>query len=70
VLVVEPDYLPDSEVFVFRPCLYPMKIYTPMKNVHSSTRGSGGGLSAGFWGVIPQLGFRGKDFTPEGKIAL
>jgi hypothetical protein len=22
---VEPDYLPDSEVFYFQPCLYPMK---------------------------------------------
>jgi hypothetical protein len=32
VLVVEPDYLPDSEVFYFQPCLYPMKY-----EVHSST---------------------------------
>jgi hypothetical protein len=32
---VEPDYLPDSEAFVFSPCLYPMntlhprRMYTP-----------------------------------------
>jgi hypothetical protein len=29
VLVVEPDYLPDSEVFYFQPCLYPMKYLHP-----------------------------------------
>jgi hypothetical protein len=29
VLVVEPDYLSDSEVFYFQPCLYPMKYLHP-----------------------------------------
>jgi hypothetical protein len=28
-LVVEPDYLPDLEVFYFQPCLYPMKYLHP-----------------------------------------
>jgi hypothetical protein len=27
---VEPDYLPDSEVFCFHPCLYPMKYLHPI----------------------------------------
>jgi hypothetical protein len=26
---VEPDYLPDSEVLCFQPCLYPMKYLHP-----------------------------------------
>jgi hypothetical protein len=26
---VEPDYLPDSEVFCFQSCLYPMKYLHP-----------------------------------------
>jgi hypothetical protein len=26
---VEPDYLPDLEVFYFQPCLYPMKYLHP-----------------------------------------
>jgi hypothetical protein len=29
LLVVEIDYLPDSEVFYFQPCLYPMKYLHP-----------------------------------------
>jgi hypothetical protein len=29
LLVVEPDYLPDSEVFCFQLCLYPMKYLHP-----------------------------------------
>jgi hypothetical protein len=29
VLVVELDYLPDSEVLYFQPCLYPMKTLHP-----------------------------------------
>jgi hypothetical protein len=31
MLVVEPDYLPDSEVFVFQLCLYPMKTLHPRR---------------------------------------
>jgi hypothetical protein len=45
---VEPDYLPDSEVFVFNPCLY------PMKTIHPSTRG---GCRGGFH---PPAGSRGR----------
>jgi hypothetical protein len=30
VLVVEPDYLPDLEVFYFHPCLFPMKYLHPI----------------------------------------
>jgi hypothetical protein len=29
MLVVKPDYLPDSKVFYFQPCLYPMKYLHP-----------------------------------------
>jgi hypothetical protein len=29
MLVVEPDYLPNLEVFYFQPCLYPMKYLHP-----------------------------------------
>jgi hypothetical protein len=30
MLVVEPDFLPDLEVFYFQPCLYPMKYLHPI----------------------------------------
>jgi hypothetical protein len=29
LLVVEPDYLPDSEVFVFSRFYAPLRLYTP-----------------------------------------
>jgi hypothetical protein len=78
---VEPDYLPDSEVFYFQPCLYPMKylhprsMYTlPRRGVQrggTPSAGSGGGYPPG-WGVWgqagPQRGFGGE--APEGKISL
>jgi hypothetical protein len=78
MLVVEPDYLPDSEVF-FSAVFIPHEVFTPQKYVHSSTRGSaeGGTPSAGSGGAIPsagesggspQWGFGGE--APEGKIAL
>jgi hypothetical protein len=44
VLVLEPYYLPDSEVFVFQPFLYPMntvhpgRLYTPP---HGGVAGGG-----------------------------
>jgi hypothetical protein len=57
---VEPDYLPDSEVFCFQPCLYPMKYLHP-RSMYTLPRGgvqrgvtpsagSGGGYPPG-WGV-------------------
>jgi hypothetical protein len=80
VLVVEPDYLPDSEVFYFQPCLYPMKYLHP-RSMYTLPRGGvqrGGTPSAGSRGAIPpaggsggkgpQRGFGGE--APEGKIAL
>jgi hypothetical protein len=81
MLVVEPDYLPDSEVFVFQPCLYPMKYLHP-RSMYTLPRGGvqrGGTPSAGSRGAIPlaggsggkrapRRGFGGE--APEGKIAL
>jgi hypothetical protein len=49
---VEPDYLPDSEVFYFQPCLYPMKYLHP-KSMYTLPRGGvqrGGTPSAGSGG--------------------
>jgi hypothetical protein len=46
---VEPDYLPDSEVFYFQPCLYPMKYLHP-RSMYTLPRGGvqrGGTPSAG-----------------------
>jgi hypothetical protein len=74
---VEPDYLPDLEVFYFQPCLYPMKYLHP---ISMYTLPCGGGQrgcipSVGFEGAIPPVGgsgdkrgFRGE--APEAKIAL
>jgi hypothetical protein len=55
---VEPDYLPDSEVFCFQPCLYPMKYLHP-RSMYTLPRGGvqrGGTPSAGSGGPIPPLG--------------
>jgi hypothetical protein len=52
---VEPDYLPDSEVFYFQPCLYPMKYLHP-RSMYTLPRGGvqrGGTPSAG---SIPPTG--------------
>jgi hypothetical protein len=75
---VEPDYLPDSEVFYFQPCLYPMKYLHP-RSMYTLPRGGvqrGGTPSVGVWGGYPpaggkqgpQSGVRGQ--SPKGKIAL
>jgi hypothetical protein len=74
---VEPDYLPDSEVFYFQLCLYPMKYLHPI-SMYTFPRGGvqrGGTPSAGFGGSIPPVGgfgskrrFEGE--APKGKIAL
>jgi hypothetical protein len=81
LLVVEPDYLPDSEVLCFSAVFIPHEDFTPQKYVHSSTRGSaeGGYPLCGVWGAYPpdwgvrgqagpRRGFGGE--APEGKIAL
>jgi hypothetical protein len=76
VLVVEPDYLPDSEVLCFSAVFIPHEDFTPQKYVHSSTRGSaeGGYPLCGVRGGYPPEGggkvggVRGE--APEGKIAL
>jgi hypothetical protein len=63
MLVVEPDYLPDSEVFYFQPCLYPMKYLHP-RSMYTLPCGGvqrGGTPSAGSEGAIPLAGgSRGK----------
>jgi hypothetical protein len=76
MLVVEPDYLPDSEVFCFSAVFIPHEVFTPQKYVHSSTWGSaeGGyplcGVRGGYppGGTGPKRGFGGE--APEGKISL
>jgi hypothetical protein len=72
LLVVEPDYLPDLEVFYFQLCLYPMKYLHP-RSMYTLPRGGvqrgvpplwgPGGLSPrlGVWGQAgPQRGFEGE----------
>ena len=58
MLVVEPDYLPDSMVFYIQLCLYPMKYLHP-KSMYTRPRGGvAGGISplAGSGGLIPLAG--------------
>jgi hypothetical protein len=77
---VEPDYLPDSEVFYFQPCLYPMKYLHP-RSMYTLPHGGvqrGGTPSAGSRGLSPWLGGLGErgplagfgGEAPKGKIAL
>jgi hypothetical protein len=61
VLVVELDYLLDSEVFCFQPCLYPMKYLHP----NSMYTLPCGGVQRG---VTFFAGFEGEAL--ERKIAL
>jgi hypothetical protein len=71
---VEPDYLPDLEVFYFQSCLYPMKYLHPRSIYTLPCEGvqRGGTPSAGYEGAIPptgdKRGFGGE--APEAKIAL
>jgi hypothetical protein len=78
---VEPDYLPDLEVFYFQPCLYPMKYLHPksMYTLPHAGSAEGGYPLCGVWGgyppgwgvwgkASPQRGFGGE--APEAKIAL
>jgi hypothetical protein len=63
VLVVEPDYLPDSKVFCFSSMFIPHEDFTPQKHVHSSMRGSAEGAYPhyGVWGGYPpSWGVQGK----------
>jgi hypothetical protein len=63
---VEPDYLPDSEVFYFQPCLYPMKYLHP-RSMYTLPHGGvqRGGTLQGLspdWGLGasgPPVGVRG-----------
>jgi hypothetical protein len=67
LLVVEPDYLPHSEVFYFHPCLYPMKYLHP-KSMYTLPRGGvkrGGTPSTGSGGDIPLIGRSGGKWAPS-----
>jgi hypothetical protein len=58
---VEPDYLPDSEVFCFQLCLYPMKTLHP-RSMYTLPRGGvqrGVTPSAGSGGLSPGGGQAG-----------
>jgi hypothetical protein len=63
---VEPDYLPDSEVFYFQPCLYPMKYLHPRSMYTLPRKGvqRGGTPSTGSGGAIPLAG--GSGGAPKG----
>jgi hypothetical protein len=66
---VELDYLPDSEVFYFQSCLYPMKYLHP-RSMYTLPHGGvqrGGTPSVGSGGAIPPArGSRGKRAPSEG----
>jgi hypothetical protein len=65
---VEPDYLPDLEVFFFQQCLYPMKYLHP-RSMYTLPRGGvqrRGTPSAGSGGSIPQAGGSGGKWAPNG----
>jgi hypothetical protein len=65
---MEPDYLPDSEVLYFQPCLYPMKYLHPI-SMYTLPRGGvqrGGTLSVGSGGAIPPAGGSGGKRAPSG----
>jgi hypothetical protein len=72
---VEPDYLPDSEVFCFQSCLYPMKylhprsMYTlPCGGVQRGVTPSGGsrGGYPPSWGVQGKMGGGSGVVSPDG----
>ena len=70
LLVVEPNYLPDSEVFYFQPCLYPMK-YLHTRSMYTLPRGGvqrGGTPFARFEGAIPPVGGSGGKWAPSGGL--
>jgi hypothetical protein len=64
---VEPDYLPDLEVFYFHSCLYPMKYLHP-KSMYTLPHGGvqrGATPSAGSGGAIPSDGGSGGKRAPN-----
>jgi hypothetical protein len=64
---VEPDYLPDSEVFYFQSCLYPMKYLHP-RSMYTLPRGGvqrGCTPSTGSRGTIPLAGGSGGKRAPQ-----
>ena len=68
MLVLEPDYLPDLEVFYFHPCLYPMKYLHP-RSMYTLPRGGvprGGTPSAESGGPIPPAGGSRGKWAPSG----
>jgi hypothetical protein len=68
---VEPDYLPDLEVFYFQPCLYPMKYLHP-RSMYTLPCGGvqrGGTPSARSGGAIPPAGGYGGKWAPRGSGA-
>jgi hypothetical protein len=68
LLVVEPDYLSDLEVFYFQSCLYPMKYLHP-RSMYTLPRGGvqrGGTPSVGSGGAIPPVGGSGGKRAPSG----
>jgi hypothetical protein len=70
VLVVEPNYHPDSRPCVFQPCLYPMKTLHP-RSMYTLPRGGvqrGVPPLRGPGGLSPSWGFGGK--APKGKNFL
>ncbi len=68
VLVVELDYLPDSEVFYFQPFLYSMKYSHPRSMYTLPRRGvqRGGTPSARSGGAIPPARGSGGKQAPSG----
>jgi hypothetical protein len=72
LLVVEPDYLPDLEVFYFQSCLYPMKYLHP-RSMYTLPCGGvqrGGTPSAGSEGLSPGWGSGGKRAPSGGSGAV
>ena len=65
---MEPNYLPDLEVFYFKPCLYPMKYLHPRSMYTLPRRGvqSEGTPSMGSGGDIPPAGGSGGKWPPGG----
>jgi hypothetical protein len=67
---VEPDYLPDSEVFYFQSCLYPMKYLHP-RSMYTLPRGGvqrGVPPLRGLGASGPPMGVQ--EEAPKGKISL
>ena len=67
---MEPAYLPDLEVFYFKPCLYPMKYLHP-RSMYTLPRGGvqkGGTPSAVSGGAISPAGGSGGKRAPSGGL--